>query len=325
MTSSGHSRPLVTTAVLSALALATAACAADGSDGQGGAEQDDELLQVVASTNAWGSVAEAIGGDLVEVTSLVEDPAVDPHTYESTPEDGLVVAESDLMVLNGGGFDQFAEQFAEQETELATIDAFALSGHGGHDHEEHAHEDDEHGHSHGAGANEHVWYDMGTVASVAEAVADELGELEPESSEEFHNNAASFTEEVNELEQRLTELGEAHPELTVLVTEPVPHYLLQTADLEDITPRDFQDAVEQGSDVPVAAQDEVNQVVANEQADVLINNPQSESPVTQQVVDDAETAGMPVVEITETVPSGATGYTGWVLDQLDELEAAAEQ
>src|SRR5438067_5004201 len=45
-------------------------------------------LQVVAAENFWGSIAQQLGGDRVQVTSLITNPATDPHDYEPTPADG---------------------------------------------------------------------------------------------------------------------------------------------------------------------------------------------------------------------------------------------
>jgi zinc/manganese transport system substrate-binding protein len=45
-------------------------------------------IAITATTNVWGSIAEFIGGDMVEVTSIVDQPNIDPHSYEPSARDG---------------------------------------------------------------------------------------------------------------------------------------------------------------------------------------------------------------------------------------------
>src|SRR5687767_2683822 len=118
---------------------------------------DSGKIQVVASTNVWGSVIKAVGGDEVEVKALLDDPAADPHSYESKPADAALVKDAKLVVFNGGGYDDF---FAKLITSDATkkIEAFPLR-------DNHAEPQtgapDADGHDHSV--NEHVWYDLHTV------------------------------------------------------------------------------------------------------------------------------------------------------------------
>src|SRR5215471_12582579 len=67
----------------------------------------DGRIAVVASTNVWGSVARAVGGTAVRVTSVIDDPAADPHAYESKPADMITLSSARLVVYNGGGYDDF--------------------------------------------------------------------------------------------------------------------------------------------------------------------------------------------------------------------------
>ncbi len=71
---------LAAAAVACATTLAACGSATTGSD-------DEDILRVVASTNVWGSVAQAVAGDRIEVESLVTEPSADPHSYEASPLD----------------------------------------------------------------------------------------------------------------------------------------------------------------------------------------------------------------------------------------------
>ena len=51
-----------------------------------------------------------IGGDTVIVTSILSDPNVDPHEYESSVEDATAIATADLVIENGGGYDDWMDK-----------------------------------------------------------------------------------------------------------------------------------------------------------------------------------------------------------------------
>jgi zinc/manganese transport system substrate-binding protein len=280
---------------------------------------DSGKIQVVASTNVWGSVLKAVGGDAVEVKALLDDPSADPHSYESKPADAALVKDAKLVVFNGGGYDNF---FAKLITSDATkkIEAFPLRDNhaepttseapkseapdaDGHDHDE----------------NEHVWYDFHTVQAVAEAAANELGALAPDKKTTFEKNTADFTAKLEELEKKVDGIGKGKK---VAATEPIAHYLLDETEAEDVTPEAFSKAIEEEADVPAAALASMNQLVEGKQINVLVENTQTENQVTKQVVEKAKAAGVPVVQVTETLPAGVTSYLDWMSKQVDALSQA---
>ncbi|MEU6643239.1 zinc ABC transporter substrate-binding protein [Saccharomonospora sp. NPDC046836] len=305
-------RLLGTAPVLVALALGVAACGGGGAaqPGAGGA------ISVVASTNVWGSVVRAVGGDHVQVTSIVNDPSADPHSYQASAVDAAEVQSAQLLVYNGGGYDDFFAQLAGQVTGAKPIVAFT----GETEHGEQPH-GSEGGHDHG-GVNEHVWYDPHVVAAVADQVATRLGEIDPAQRETFTGNAGAFTAKLHELEAQIVKIGTDHPGRKVVATEPIAHYLLEAAGVTDATPHDFAEAVENETDVPVAAQQEVTDLVSGKQVQAVVNNTQTVTPVTEKVIGTARDAGVPVVEVTETLPEGTTDYIAWMSGQVNALAGA---
>lgn len=274
---------------------------------------DSGKIQVVASTNVWGSVVKAVGGDAVEVKALLDDPTADPHSYESKPADAALVKDAKLVVFNGGGYDDF---FAKLITSDATkkIEAFPLR-------DNHAEPQtgtpDADGHDHSV--NEHVWYDLHTVAAVAEAAQNELSALAPDKKATFESNTKQFTAALEDLEKKVDGIGKGKK---VVATEPIAHYLIDETGAEDVTPEAFSKAVEEESDVPAAALASMNQLVEGKQVNVFIDNTQTENQVTKGLVEKAKTAGVPIVAVTETLPAGVTSYLDWMSKQVDALSTA---
>jgi zinc/manganese transport system substrate-binding protein len=305
-------------AAVAALAVLTlAGCSSGG--GQAAAPAGDAPLEVVTSTNVYGSIAQAIGGDRVHVTALISDPAADPHAYESTPADAARVAGARIVVFNGGGYDDFMPRLVEAGGGDPTlVDVSEISGlvppgdetgeGDGHDH---------------ASFNEHFWYSLPTIQTVATRLAADLGAADPAGAATYTSNAQAFNGSIGELLTRAQAIGAAHPGTRVAVTEPVPDYLIQSAGLTDVTPQAFTEAIEEDTDPPAAV---LQQTLALFQgADpvrALVLNDQTETPTTDQVQQAAQTAGVPVVDVSETLPAGTTDYVSWMGGQIDALAGA---
>ena len=299
---------VLTTTVLTTAVLALAGCGSgDSGAGRGGG---DAALSVVTSTDVWGSVVETVAGDTVEVTTLIDDPSADPHSYESTPADAAAVTDADLVVFNGGGYDEFMAEILGTLDGKRTVHAVELAEGG-------------EGHAHEGAANEHVWYELPAVQAVAAQVAEELGRLLPEQAGTFTANAAAFRAEIDTIAVQLAAIGQANPGGRVALTEPIASYLIEDAGLTDVTPAEFLEAVEEETDPPAAAVAATRQLMSGNQVRALIYNPQTKTPVTEQVRSDAVAAGVPVVEMTETLPAGRE-YVSWMAEQVEALSSALE-
>ncbi len=291
-----------------ALALTLAGCAAPG---EGAAS--DASVRIVASTNVYGDIAETIAGDSAHVTSIIHDAAQDPHEYEATPRDALAIAEADLVIVNGGGYDEFMTTLLDAHGgDAVVLDALELAGHergdtdhGGHDH----------------GTNEHVWYDLAAMAALADAIAEELGALVPADAAAFADRAAAFGAGIDELRATASGIAAAHAGERYALTEPVPLLLLESAGLVDATPAAFSEAVEEGTDAPPLLVRDVVALVSDGSVAFLAYNAQTVGPQTEEVLDAAIAAGTPVVSFSELLPEGEH-YLDWMAANLAAVTAA---
>ena len=306
-----------------ALAAALAGCATSDEPAA------DGVIRIVASTNVYGDIARAVVGDAGEVTSIIADPSQDPHEYEADGRDALAVSRADIVIVNGGGYDEFMHTLLDaQGSDAIVIDAVQLSGldpdaelhdHGDGDGEEHA--DDEHAdHDHGE-FNEHVWYHFGTMGAVADELVEQLEKLDAGQADAFRDNALAFNQNVQQLIGRASDIAIEHAGEGVAITEPVPLYLLQAAGLENRTPAEFSEAVEEGTDAPALVLEATIALVAGREVALLAYNEQTVGPQTEQVLAAAEQAELPVVSFSELLPEG-DDYLGWMTANLDAVEAA---
>jgi len=309
-------------AALSALLLSSCA-------GTAGANNDPTTgaIEVVTSTNVYGDVVKAVGGDKVNVNAIITKTSQDPHSYEASAQDKLVISKAKLVVENGGGYDEFLHKIAD-ETKVGhenMISAVEISGLAPEEegHSEEAHSEEGHTHNHGD-FNEHVWYSLDTMGKVADAVAAKLGSLDAGSASTFTANAETFKAKLSELTGKLDEIKASNEHAPVAVTEPVPLYLLEAAGLENKTPEAYSAAIEEETDVPAAVLKETTDLVSAKSVRFLAYNEQTEGPQTESVKRAAEAAGVPVVNFTETLPDGKD-YLQWMTDNVESVTAALKK
>ena len=293
---------LLIPAVAAVAALALAGCApttsADGAPG---------VVQVVASTNVYGDIAATIGGDAVEVTSIIDNPDQDPHEFEASARTQLALSKAQLVIENGGGYDDFVGTMlsAADNADAVVLNAVELSGYD----------------ASAPGFNEHVWYDYPTVGKVVDAIVTELSAIDPAAAGEFQANAATLRDGLATLAAKEAAIAAAHDGAGVIITEPVPLYALTAAGLRNQTPPAFSEAVEEDIDAPAAVVQQVLDALNGGSVALVVYNEQTGGPQTDAVLSAAKQAGVPSIGVTETLPAGLD-YIAWQTDVLDRIDQA---
>jgi zinc transport system substrate-binding protein len=236
-------RAAVTAASLAALALTASGCAAF-SDDTAPASGDGEL-SVVAAFYPLQYVTQRVAGDpgsgAVEVTSLTQ-PGGEPHDLELAPRQTAEISSADLVVFESGfqaAVDDSVEANASgvqlDATEVVDLQPLEEEGHDdaeeeGHDHAEdeahddHAEDEGHDDHDHGD-EDPHFWHDPARMADLGDAVAEELGEVDPDNAETYADNAASLRSELETLDADYTATLEACDRDTVVVSHDAFGYL----------------------------------------------------------------------------------------------------
>jgi zinc/manganese transport system substrate-binding protein len=288
----------------STLASVLALAAATGCGSSEAAAADG--VQVVASTDVYGDLAATVGGDRVHVTSIIDDPSADPHSYEASVRTQLAVSEADLVLANGGGYDDFMDTLLSAvDSSAAVLTAVDVAG-----------LDPE-----AEGFNEHVWYDLPAMADLTDRIAEELGALDPDGADGYTANAAGLRQGIEALIAREETARATVDGAGVAVTEPVPGPLLDAIGARDRTPAEFSEAVEEGGDVAPAVLRQTLELFSTGQVRALVYNEQTSGPQTEQVLSAARAAGVAVVPVTESLPEHVH-YVSWMDANLDAVVAA---
>jgi zinc/manganese transport system substrate-binding protein len=310
-----------TLALATATVLLLAGCAATDST----TDPNDEPfagLTIVSSTNVWGDVASSVGGDLVQVVSIIDSFSQDPHSYEASARDQLAVNDADVVVANGGGYDSFIDTLAEAAGNSNIVYAYLPEEGKEEDHaaeEDHAKEEAGHDHDHAHG-NEHVWYDFHVVEDFATRLAEQLKTLDPDNAAQYTANLEEFLVGIESLEERAAAVAGSVSGATVISSEPVADYLLAELGLTNITPESFSQAIEEELDVSPADLLEIQNLISTNSVDLFVVNIQTGSVQIDALVELAEASGVRVIEVSELLPEGL-GYLAWMEQNISAIEA----
>jgi zinc/manganese transport system substrate-binding protein len=306
-------------AIVTAAALVLAGCAPTQPEPEPTAEPFTGVT-IVASTNVWGDIAKSIGGDRVQVVSIIENFAQDPHSYEASARDQLAVNDADLIVANGGGYDPFMDSLAKAAGNENIVYAYLADELAAED--KAAKEDDGHNHNHDhSDGNEHVWYDFHVVEDFASRLAGKLAALDPDYSTVYSDNLVVFQTEIEILEDRMAVISGKYAGASFVASEPVANYLLIELGLEDLTPKSFSQAIEEELDVSPKDLLEIQNLLKAKAVDVFVVNPQTGSVQIDGLVALAKENGIAVVELSELLPAGSNYYE-WMDLNIANLEAA---
>ncbi|WP_162989335.1 metal ABC transporter solute-binding protein, Zn/Mn family [Glutamicibacter nicotianae] len=328
-----HRSLLAAAVALPAAGLILAGCGS--STASESTEADSAAISVVATTNVYGQIARAIGGESVEVSEIITSAAQDPHSYEPTARDKLAISNATLVLANGGGYDQFMDSLvssipegkAGEITLMHAVDSSPVAeeseatGHEGEsaeEHAQHAEEDSHEGHDHAA-YNEHIWYDLESMGDLADALAESFGKADSANAEQYQQNAASFNEGIDKLEQQL-ETAKLDGKSFVM-TEPVPFHLLHAAGMEDATPEGLSEAIEEGEGIAPITMKKAEDLLSAGDADMLAYNVQTEGSETKALKKSAEQGQIPVVDFAETIQDDSS-YLEWMESNISDLASA---
>ena len=174
-----------------------------------------EPLQVVASFSVLGDLVQDVGGDAVQVTTLI-GPGVDAHTYDPAPADLVVLESADVIFENGLGFEPWLDRFFESAQpageRVVVTEGITPRAIGEHDEEaEHEEEEGEEAHEYGE-FDPHVWHDVANAIIIAGNIRDALVGADPAHAAEYEANAAATIADLEALDAWIREQVATLPE-----------------------------------------------------------------------------------------------------------------
>jgi zinc/manganese transport system substrate-binding protein len=286
-------------------ALLAAGCASATPGGTGGAGGSG-TIEAIGAENEYSSVIAQVGGKYVHVDAIMSNPNTDPHTFEASPAIAREISQAQLIVQNGVGYDNWATTIenAAPSSSRTVINVQQLLG------------------LPDSTPNPHLWYKPTTMPKVASAIAAALGKIDPAHASYFTANAATFTASLASWTSAIAAFESKYPGTPVATTEPVADYMLEAAGADNLTPWTFQADIMNGVDPSpqdVAAE---KALFTDRKVRVFLYNQQVTSPLTQSFITAANSAGIPVVGVYETMPVPGYDYQSWMLAEVNALSKA---
>lgn len=313
------------TSLLVIASLGLAACSGADTPNAGSAATPVDCpaapVNVTVSVDQWGDIVSQLGGGCADVTTILTGSSIDPHQFEPSPAEAALFGGAELVVINGGHFDEWAARLAATSApDAPIIDALEVSGADHHHdhHHDHSHDHGDHHHE----TNPHVWYRPTAVMAVAEAVTAELARLAPDAATYFEKRHTEFTNSLAPYHDRIAAIRTDVPGKTFAATENVFDDMATALGLVNRTPAGYRVASANESDPSPADLDAFLRLLDDRGVDVLIFNSQTQGSVSEQVRAAAQRADIPVVAVTETIPPDSESFQDWQLEQLDALAGA---
>lgn len=253
------------------------------------------LIKVVAAENCYGGVAAQIAGPTAEVVSIMSNPNQDPHEFQSDAATARAVAEADLIIENGLGYDTWMEKLLGipgKKNRLVITVAELM----------HAKKGD----------NPHLWYNPATMPALAKKVAEVLHKPEAETT---------FLESMKPLMEKITSLRTKTNGMKVTATESVFNYMAVALGFE-ILNEGYQQAIMNETEPTFQQIVAMEQSLTTKTARLLFNNSQVSNAATTRLLALATKAGVPIIPVAETQPLTEKSYVSWMLSQLEKIEHA---
>lgn len=261
-------------------------------------EEPTGPIDVVSSINQWGSLAKQIGGDDVNVTSILDSTNVDAHDFEPKTSDVAKIAKAQIVVLNGAGYDSWASKNLSKQT--VSVSAAQIVG---------AMEGD----------NPHLWFSKDARSGMAKELVDAFSKALPSKKDDFTKRYEQWQEAEAKVEQAMDDFSQAHKDATYAATESVAYYLMSDMGFTDKTPKGYAaSSAAEGEAAPADLQ-EFQKLIEDRDIDLLVNNTQEASDATNMITGTAGRSDVPVFDVSEQMPQDKANLTDWIASLVDTL------
>jgi zinc/manganese transport system substrate-binding protein len=301
-------RAVLALALLAAI-LAAGAIALGGCGSAGSSKESSGRLRVVAGENFWGSIAAQLGGEKVEVQSIIVNPNTDPHSYEPTAANARTMAGAEMAIVNGIGYDEWASHLlaANPGGGRVVLDVGSLLGFK-------------------AGDNPHQWYSPTHVYAVIDQIVADYDKLRPADTGYFIQRKRAFeTMGLARYDALLSQIRARYAGVAVGYSESIFQPLGEALGLRLLTPYSFAKAIAEGTEVSAQDKQTVDRQASGREIGVWVFNSQNVTPDVQRVNELARAAHVPIATVTETLSPASENFEQWQVAELEGLRRALHE
>ncbi len=259
----------------------------------------------MAAENFWGSIAGQVGGEHVEVRSIITNPNTDPHSYEPTASDAKTLAEAQFVIENGIGYDPWVPKLLGADLGHPTVlNVGELVGVAD-------------------GGNPHRWYNPSDVQAVIDRMVTDLRAIDPGDGAYFTARAAHFeTVALKPYDDLIAAIKSKYAGTKVGASESIFAMLSPALGLDLITPPTFLKAISEGTEVSAADAATIDRQIRDHQIKIYVYTSQNVTPDVQAQLSEVKAEHIPHSSITETLAPADATYQAWQTEQLTGIESA---
>jgi len=284
----------VSSIAVAACSTATGVTSANGS----------RVIQVAAAENFWGSIAAQIGGRHAHVVSIITSPTADPHIYEPTAADARTIAQSQVVIENGIGYDPWVARLLATGSGQAVLDVGNVVGVA-------------------AGGNPHRWYNPADVQAVVSTLVADFSRADPADRAYFKTQQARFDHiALRRYHALISAIRKKYAGTPVGASESIFAMLAPALGLELVTPPSFLNAITEGTDVTAADKLTIDRQIRDHLIKIYVYNSQNVTHDVQVQLAEARANNIRTATITETLVPPTSSYQAWQVRQLQGIEAA---
>ncbi len=303
-------RKLALCSAVAVLACAAAGCGRSGPTAvRAGTGAGGPHFVVLAAENFWGSLAAQLAGTKAAVSSIIVNPATDPHSYQATTGDARRLTLANMVIVNGLGYDNWARQLlnASPAPGRVVLDVGKQLGLP-------------------EGSNPHRWYYPSDVHAVIGAIVAAYERLDPGDAAYFAAQQQSLeTNGLARYDRLRAEIRSRYKGVPVGYSESIFQGLGEDLGLRLLTPARFAGAVAEGTDVTAADKQTVDAQAEGRRIRVWVFNSQNVTPDVQRVNQIVQRRGIPVARVTETLAPAGDSFEQWQVAELEGLLKALER
>lgn len=301
------------------------------------AAQDDDPIAVVTSFSVLADIVEHVGGDHVEVTSLVPVGG-DAHTFDPAPDQIVAVSEADLIVAVGNDFEPWLDDLVESSgTSAPRYDAFgdainhephgAASPAADHEHGSDQAPEGNEGEAHHDHAHDelHAWLNVRDTMHAVVHLAETLAEVDPDHAGDYTANAEAYNAELEELDSYIVEQTESIPEdQRLLITSHQTFGSFAAAYDYEIAGVLLESHSTEGADAPAGHVAELIEIIEERDIPAVFPDTPGGTEMLQPVADGAgvEIAPQLYVDTLGEEDSGAETYVDMMRHNTDTIVTA---
>jgi zinc/manganese transport system substrate-binding protein len=252
---------------------------------------------IVSGVSEWGALAHELVGTDAKVVSLLTDPNADPHDHEATISDASNVARASVVLENGAGYDTWLSQLVSARgSKVSVVNVGKLMGVA-------------------SGKNPHLFYNPLAAIKFVKALTKLL-----EHQRGYANlkvRSQKLLAQLDATQDNVETMAARCAHVKVAATEDVTSYLLIDARLDIVTPEALRLAVGNGVDPSVRDLATALAQLKKHPA-FLIDNIQTATPLTNELVAQAKSSHVPIIKVTETMKG--TDYVGFLNGVVTQIK-----